>query len=173
MAGRNRQPLSVIQGKGRSNHLTKQVIKERQEQEEAVRGYTDNIVAPTYLTKKQKEEFDKVAAELIRLNIFSNLDVDSLARYIDSKTQYIQLLKDLKKIKSTLTMVDSITGKKMTIANEDYPKLMRVKNTLFNECRAAASDLGLSITSRLKLVIPKTGDGDKPKSEFEQKFGDV
>lgn len=168
MAGRNKQPLSVIQGKGRSNHLTKQVIKERQAQEDAMRGYTDNIVAPSYLTKKQKEEFDSIANELIRLGIFSNLDVDSLARYIDSKTQYLQLIRDLKKIKPT-EMVE-VEGKKKAIANEDYPKLMRVKNTLFNECRAAASDLGLSITSRLKLVIPKQDDNNKPKTEAEKRF---
>lgn len=170
MAGRNKQPLSVIQGKGRSNHLTKQAIKERQEQEDALRGFIDKIEAPSYLTKKQKEDFDKIATELVRLNIFSNLDVDTLARYIDSKTQYLDLLKHIKKIKATEVVM--VQGKKKIFANEDYPKLMRVKNTLFNECRAAASDLGLSITSRLKLVIPKT-DNEKPKSEFEQKFGDV
>ena len=171
MAGRNKQPLSVIQGKGRSNHLTKQAIKERQEQENALRGFTDKIEAPGYLLKKQKEEFDKIATELVRLGIFSNLDVDNLARYIDSKTQYLQLMRELKKIKPT-EMVEMPDGKKKVFANEDYPKLMRVKNTLFNECRAAASDLGLSITSRLKLVIPKT-EKEEPKSEFEQKFGDV
>lgn len=167
MAGRNKQPLSVIQGKGRSNHLTKKDIKERQEQENQMKGFTDNIVAPSYLTKKQKEEFDAIAEELIRLDIFSNLDVDGLARYIDSKTQYKQLIKDLKKIKAT-EVKDTPNGKK-AFANEDYPKLMRVKNTLFNECRAAASDLGLSITSRLKLVIPKA-DEPEPKTEAERRF---
>jgi P27 family predicted phage terminase small subunit len=172
MAGRNKQPLSVIQGKGRSNHLTKKVVKEREEQEKAMRGYTDKIKAPSYLTKKQKEEFDSIVSELVRLGIFSNLDIDTLARYVDSKTQYLDLLKHIKKVKAT-EIVEMPDGKKKAFANEDYPKLMRVKNTLFNECRAAASDLGLSITSRLKLVIPKTDDENKPKSKFEQKFGDV
>ncbi|SFL39051.1 phage terminase, small subunit, putative, P27 family [Gracilibacillus orientalis] len=170
MAGRNKQPLSVIQGKGKSNHLTKDEIKKRQEQENQVKGYTDNIEAPRYLTKKQREEFDRIAYELLRLDIFSNLDVDSLARYIDSKTQYLDLIRHIKKIKPT--EIVEMNGKKKAFANEDYPKLMRVKNTLFNECRAAASDLGLTITSRLKLVIPKT-ENKKTESEFEKKFGDV
>lgn len=169
MAGRKRQPLSVIQGKGRSNHLTKQDVKERQEQEDQVKGYTDNIEAPKYLTKKQKEDFHEIAGELIRLDIFSNLDVDGLARYIDSRDQYIKLIKDIKKVKPTET-IETAAGKKKVISNEDYPVLMRVKNKLFNECRAAASDLGLSITSRLKLVIPKKED-DNPKSEAERRFG--
>ncbi|WP_099157278.1 phage terminase small subunit P27 family [Virgibacillus ndiopensis] len=170
MAGRNKQPLSVIEGKGRSKHITKKVAKERHEQEEAMKGFTDNIVAPSYLTKKQKDEFENISAELIRLNIFSNLDVDGLARYIDSRDQYIKLIKDLKKIKATIT-VKTDEGKSKTFANDDYPKLMRAKNTLFNECRAAASDLGLSITSRLKLVIPKTDADKKPQTEAEKRFG--
>ena len=168
MAGRNKQPLSVIQGKGKSNHLTKKVIKERQEQEDALKGNTDNIVAPDYLTKRQKEEFESLSNELLRLNIFSNLDVDGLARYIDSRDEYIKLVKDLRNMKSTEASI--ITPGK-TVANEDYAKLVRVKNTFFNECKSSAAELGLSITSRLKLVIPKTEE--KPKTEFEKKFGDL
>lgn len=168
MAGRNKEPLAVIQGKGRSNHLTKEEIAKRQEHEEVMRGFTDNITAPSYLTAARKKEFDRLAKELVRLNIFSNLDVDSLARYIDSKTQYIQLVKEIKKIKPT-DIIELPDGSKKVVANEDYPKLMRTKNNLFNECRAAASDLGLTITSRLKLVIPKTEE-EKPKSKWA-KFG--
>ncbi|MFE4525432.1 phage terminase small subunit P27 family [Cytobacillus firmus] len=169
MAGRNREPLAVIQGKGKSNHLTKSEIKKRQQQEEAMRGFKDNIEAPSYLTAAQKKEFNRLSAELVRLNIFSNLDVDSLARYIDSKFQYIQLVKDMKKIKSTevVKLEDETTR---VIANEDFPKLMRTKNTLFNECRSAAADLGLTITSRLKLIIPEPEE-PKPKSEAERRFG--
>ena len=172
MSGRKKQPLSVIQGKGRSNHLTKAEIKEREKQEKAIRGFADNIKVPSYLTKKQKEEFEEIASELIRLNIFSNLDVDALARYIDSRDMYIKLIKEIKKIKAT-ELVEDEDGRKRVIANEDYPKLIRSKNTLFNECRAAASDLGLTITSRLKLVIPNSDGDNIPKSEFESKFGDI
>jgi len=167
VAGRNKQPLSIIQGKGRSNHLTKKVIKERQEQEDALKGNTDNIVAPGYLIKRQKEEFESLSKELVRLNIFSNLDVDGLARYIDSRDEYIKVVKELRDMKST--DIDVVTRK--PISNEDYAKLVRVKNTLFNECKSSSSELGLSITSRLKLVIPKKEE--KPKTDFEKKFGDL
>ncbi|MBT2600956.1 MULTISPECIES: phage terminase small subunit P27 family [unclassified Oceanobacillus] len=168
MAGRNRQPLSVIQGKGKSKHITKEEAKKRQQQEEQLSGYTDKIEAPSYLTKKQKEDFEHLSTELMRLGIFSNLDVDNLARYIDSKTHYLELNRELKKIKPT-EVIELDDGSKRTVHNKDYPALMRVKNNLFNECRAAASDLGLSITSRLKLVIPKAED-DKPKTEAEKRF---
>lgn len=170
MSGRNKQPLAVILGKGKSKHLTKEVIAERQKQEESIKGYTDNIEPPTYLTAAQKREFEKTAVELIRLEIFSNLDVDSLARYIDSKFQYIQLIKEIKKIKPT-EVIELENGSKRVIANDDYPKLMRTKNTLFTECRSAAGDLGLTITSRLKLVMPPKKE--EKKTEFDRKFGDV
>ena len=169
MAGRNKLPLSVIQGRGKSHHLTKDDIKKRQQQENTIKGFTDNIEPPKYLSVVQKREFTKIANELVRLGIFSNLDVDALARYIDSKDQYIKLIKILRKIKPT--MVEEIEGREYVVANEAYTKLMRSKNLLINECRSAANDLGLSITSRLKLVIPKTEE--KPKSEFEKKFGDI
>lgn len=169
MAGRNKQPLQVILGNGRSKHLTKDDIKKRQKHEEKMRGPTENIVAPTYLTAAQKKEFTELAEKLEGLEIFSELDVDSLARYLDSKYQYLQLVKDMRKMKPTET-VALPNGKKVTIANEDYPKLARVKNTLFTECRSAAADLGLTITSRLKLVIPQPQNVEG-KSEAEKRFG--
>lgn len=159
--GRPKQPLAVIQGKGRSNHLTKEEIKKRQEHEERMKGRTDNITAPSYLTKKQKEEFYKIADELVELEIFTNLDVDNLARYIDSRDQYIKVTRALRAMKAVND------GE----ANDDYAKLQRTRNTLFTECRNAASDLGLSITSRLSLVIPKKDEEEV--SEFERKFGDL
>lgn len=159
--GRPKQPLAVIQGKGRSNHLTKEEIKKRQEHEERMKGRTDNIAAPSYLTKKQKEEFYKIADELVELEIFTNLDVDNLARYIDSRDQYIKVTRALRAMKAVND------GE----ANDDYAKLQRTRNTLFTECRNAAGDLGLSITSRLSLVIPKKEEEEV--SEFERKFGDL
>ncbi|MFF5993703.1 phage terminase small subunit P27 family [Lysinibacillus sp. KU-BSD001] len=170
MAGRNKQPLQVIIGKGRSNHLTKDEMKRRQNHEEKMRGPTENIVPPSYLTAAQKKEFMELAEKLVALDIFSELDVDALARYLDSKYQYLQLVKEMRKMKPTITIEDEETGKKTVFANDDYPKLARVKRGLFSECRAAASDLGLTITSRLKLVIP-TPTIAQGSSEAEKRFG--
>src|SRR5690625_4335353 len=161
MAGRKRQPLAVIQGKGKSNHLTKKDIREREEQESALRGNADKVIAPEHLTKKQKEEFDRIATDLVDLNIFSNLDVDFLSRYIESKSEYEKVTKEMRGI-NNLSDPDAI---------KLYSELRINRNTFFNECKTAAVELGLSITSRLKLVVPKTEK--KEVSEFEKKFGDV
>lgn len=154
MAGRNRQPLAVIQGKGRSNHLTKEEIARRKEHEERMRGNTDKVEPPEYLLKKQKEEFEEIASELLNLGIMSNLDVDTLARYIVAKTEYERLGPVIRK----LNPIDDIDA---------YTRLNRTRKQLSDECRSYANDLGLTITSRLKLVIPKAED-EKPKNKFEK-----
>lgn len=169
MAGRNKQPLQVILGKGRSKHLTNAEIKKRKLHEDNMQGPVDNIEIPSYLTAAQKKEFAEIAEKLVGLGIFSELDVDSLARYLDSKLHYLQVVKEMRKIKPTL-MIEDEMGEKFVVANDNYPKLARVKSQLFNECRAAASDLGLSITSRLKLVIPNPINLDE-KTEAEKRFG--
>ncbi len=156
LAGRKKQPLSVIQGKGKSHHLTKDEIKKRKEHEEKMRGNTDKVEAPEYLLKKQKEEFNSIASELLNLGIISNLDVDGLARYIEAKTEYQRLGPVIRK----LNPVEDI---------EAYTKLNRTRKQLSDECRSYANDLGLTITSRLKLVIPEKEEG-KQESKWS-KFG--
>lgn len=162
MAGRPRQPLSVIQGKGKSNHISKSEAKKRKKQEEHAKGFSDNIVAPDYLLKKQKDEFHKIANELMRLDIFSNLDVDFLARYIDSKAEYEKITKAMRSIKRPQSDPETM---------KLYTDLRLNRNTFYNECRAAATELGLSITSRLKLVIPEKEE--KEQSDFDRSFGNV
>lgn len=171
MAGRKKQPLSVIQGKGRSNHITKEEAKRRKSHEDKMKGSTDKVAPPDYLTKKQKEEFSDLADELMKLEIFSNLDIDQLARYIDSRDQYIRVTKALRTVKPVDHHIDLDTGKKQKNASENFDNLVRVRNKLFTECRQAATELGLSITSRLKLAIPDKEDNEP--SEFEKKFGDI
>lgn len=155
MAGRKKQPLSVIQGNGKSHHLTKDEVKRRADHEEKMKGKTDKIVAPSYLLKKQKDEFDAIAAELMDLEIMNNLDVDTLARYIEAKSEYRRLGPIIRHLRP----VDDI---------ETYTKLSRIRKQLSDECRAYANDLGLTITSRLKLVIPKKEE--KSESKWS-KFG--
>ncbi|MGF9978685.1 phage terminase small subunit P27 family [Viridibacillus arvi] len=157
MAGRNKQPLTVIQGKGASKHITKDEAKRRAAHEEKMRGNNDKVEAPEYLLKKQKEEFEAIAAELLDLDIMSNLDVDTLARYIEAKSEYQRLGPVIRKLNPVGDL-------------DTYTKLSRTRKQLSDECRSYASDLGLTITSRLKLVIPATSTVEA-KTEAEKRFG--
>ena len=152
MAGQ-RLPTAVVQARG-SKHFTKAEIQERQERE--IKPVTDNIIAPGYLTKKQKEEFKKIANQLKKLNIMGETDVDALARYIVANDFYVNAVKQMRKpeVKSDPIM---------------FTAWAKVQERYFKQCRASANDLGLSISSRCKLVVPEAKK-ETPKENKFQKF---
>ena len=152
MAGQ-RLPLEVVQARG-SKHLTKAEIQERQERE--IKPITDNIIAPDYLTKKQKDEFYRIADQLKKLKILGETDVDALARYITANDFYINAVK---KMRTKEVKDDPIK----------FGAWAKIQERYFKQCRASANDLGLSISSRCKLVVPEKKD-DKPKENKFKKF---
>jgi P27 family predicted phage terminase small subunit len=155
-----RQPIDLILHKGKKN-LTKQEIEERRAQE--IKAPTDNIEPPSYLnTKKLKEKFNNLADELKRIEIMSNLDTDALARFVFAQDMYEKLTKQLSKIKP---IIKDEAGN--LIENEVYSKSLINQDKLFKQCRQAASDLGLTISSRCKLVVPKPPE-EKPDNKFSK-----
>lgn len=153
MAGQ-RLPLEVVQARG-SKHLTKAEIQERQERE--IKPITDDIIAPDYLTKKQKDTFYKLSGQLQKLKIMGETDVDALARYIVANDSYVHATKQLRK---TDVKNDPILYDKWTTIQEKYFKMVR----------ASANDLGLSISSRCKLVVPGANKEEAPKVNKFAKF---
>ena len=152
MAGQ-RLPLELVQARG-SKHLTKAEIQERQERE--IKPITDNIIAPGYLTKKQKEEFYRIADQLKKLNILGETDVDALGRYIMSRDMYENAVKQMRK--------PEVKNNPLT-----FEKWLNIQDKLFKQCRASANDLGLSISSRCKLVVPEAKK-ETPKENKFKKF---
>lgn len=153
MAGQ-RLPIEVVQARG-SKHLTKAEIQERQERE--IKPITDDIIAPDYLTKKQKDIFYKLASQLEKLKIMGETDVDALARYIVSNDSYIHATKQLRKS----------DVKNDPIAFDAWSK---IQERNFKMVRSSANDLGLSISSRCKLVVPGANKEDTPKENKFKKF---
>lgn len=145
---RPRQPINLLEAKGKK-HLTKAEIEERRSTE--VTASDDNIVAPEYLTAKQKREFDKIAKQLVDIKIMANLDCDALARFIIAKDQYVKFTKIVRKIPDDWKLINSLD------------KATLIQDRAFKQCRAAASDLGLTITSRCKLIIPKKEEKQESK----------
>ncbi|KGO12704.1 terminase [Clostridium botulinum] len=149
---RPRQPIDLIVAKGKKN-LTKKEIEERKSSE--VKAPADKIKSPSYLPNNLKKEFKRIAGELIDIGIMSNLDCEALARFIVSEYNYQKITKKLLK-----------TG----VDNEKYLDLLLMQEKLFKMCRQSAGDLGLTISSRCKLVVPKKED-KKELTEEEKLFG--
>ena len=153
MAGQ-RLPIEVVQARG-SKHLTKAEIQERKERE--IKPVTDDIIAPDYLTKKQKDTFYKLSAQLEKLKIMGETDVDALARYIVANDSYVHATKQLRK--------SEVKNDPMK-----YESWSKIQERNFKMVRASANDLGLSISSRCKLVVPGANKEDKPKENKFAKF---
>ena len=147
-----RKPIELVIATGKKN-LTKAEIKERLETE--VKPVTDNITAPAYLTKKQRSEFDRISAQLQKLKIMGETDIDALARYIVANDFYINAVKQLRK-----TEVKN---------NPDwFEKWSKIQERYFKQCRSSANDLGLSISSRCKLVVPAIKEPPKKENKFSK-----
>lgn len=176
---RPRQPVDLLLYKGKKN-LTKKEIEERKENE--IKAPADKIRAPSYLPKELRRDFKKISDDLQKIGIMSNLDVDALARYLISRQMYLQVTEALLHrspvIQYEARESDQIDGELIPnttlkeIASGVYSDLLQNQDKLFKQCRQAASDLGLTISSRCKLVVPKKEEKRQP-SEFEERFGDV
>ena len=92
MAGRKKEPIDLIQAKGRK-HLTKAEIEKRRAEE--VKVDLVDVKPPDYLTPEQREEFIDIARKLKHIKIMTELDEEALARYITTNEEYKKLDKKL------------------------------------------------------------------------------
>lgn len=156
MAGRQKIPASIIEMRGKS-HLSKEEIRNRKEEE--IKVDSDKVKAPSYLPPDLKREFNKIAKDLLEVGLITNLDVDTLARYVQSKKLYLELTNKL------------LENPNIMIEEKD---ILIQQDKLFKQCRQTATDLGLTITSRCKIVLPKTKEEKKkPQNESEALFGNI
>ena len=161
--GNQKQPIDLVIAKGKK-HLTKKEIEERKNSEIKV-PYTD-VKPPEYLTDEQKDEFKKIADILLSIKIMTELDEDCLAHYIISNTNYITYTKELRNINNKLQKTKSAAKKKEYMSQIDL--YLIYQDRALKQCRACANDLGLSISSRCKLVMPPSKE--EPKENKFNKF---
>jgi P27 family predicted phage terminase small subunit len=173
--GRARQPVNLLVYKGNKN-LTKKEIEERSSLE--VKAPADNIKPPSNLPRELKKEFKKISNELMRIGIMTNLDVDALARFLIAQKLYWEITDTVMRLPHTIEVPswkkdkhgESYQDGMKEVANPAYTDTLKNQNTLFKQCQASASDLGLTISSRCRLVMPKSEE--KPKTEAQKRFGD-
>lgn len=146
-----RQPIQLIQAKG-NKHLTKSEIEERTNSE--IAPITDGIAPPDYLNEEQKERFRAVAEDLQALEIMGKTDCDALARYVVVEELFESASKTLQD-PEVLADPEQVVSATLTLEK------------CFKMCRAAAGDLGLTITSRCKLVVPKPPE-EKKQNKFSR-----
>lgn len=160
---RPREPIDLIAAKGRK-HLTISEYKERKQAE--VTAPADNVKPPSFLSKKEREKFEELSKQLIGLKVMSNLDCDVLARYIRAETEYVKVTRQLQKIKFVPDRKSMVTeDAQLAEQYAQYNYLSKIQNRFMKACNENARELGLTISSRCRLVIPKEKD-EKPENKF-------
>lgn len=161
--GNQKQPIDLIIAKGKK-HLTKQEIEERKRIEVKV-NFTD-VTPPEYLSEEQKQEFLRISNILLNIGIMSELDEDCLAHYLIANTNYIRYTKKINELElEKLKKRKSETIRKIEAEIDLY---LTYQDRALKQCRACANDLGLSISSRCKLVMPPSKE--EPKENKFSKF---
>lgn len=174
MAGQ-RQPTDLVVMKGKK-HFTKAEIEARKNAE--VIAPNDKVKPPSYLTPEQKKKFRKLSKELLEIKLIANVDCDALARLLIAQDQYIEITE---KIRATPLMVDvpvyetqenPDTGKEervqvgtREVVNGERERLMIIQDRCMKQCRQGASDFGMTVSSRCRLIVPKAKD-TKPENKF-------
>ena len=111
---------------------------------------------PDYLTEQQKKDFRRFARQLLALDVgFCQMDVEFLAWYIVARDEYEV---------ASIHVQDAL----MDGASKPAATWIKTRNTLFAQARACANELGLTISSRCKLVIPQREDDEADRNPIIQ-----
>lgn len=145
MAGRPRKHSTQI-----NSHKTKAEIAQRQQEEAAAGSDKFNHVTltpPAYLDEAAKTEYRRVAP------LLKNLDVTSLDRQV--------LIDYCNSVSMFQKAVKSVNKDGLLIGDKKNPAVA-IMLDMQKEIRANASQLGMTLDSRMKLVKPtdKTEDED-------------
>lgn len=134
-------------------HRTNAEIVERVNTE-IVTELPKRILPPSYLPDSMRDEFRQIAKQLGALHIFCALDYDMLARYLIARAAWLKSQAQANHALAAGDMSESLGWGKSA-------------NMYFSQCHACAQALGLSITSRCRLVVPappKDEAADDPMS---------
>ena len=139
MAGR-RQPTDVVIANGRK-HLSRAEEAERRSGE--VKAPTAKTAKPPkWLPENLKKDFRAIGKKLIVIGLYSDLDADTLGRYLVAQHQWLIATAETEK---ALVQRDQETADAWG----------RIQDRYFKQARNTAADMGLTVTSRCRLVVPE------------------
>lgn len=147
-----RQPTDVIINNGRK-HLSKSEEAARRKKEVSVSA-PKTAIPPKWMPDTLKKEFRALGKLLIAAGLYTKLDADTLARYLVAQHQWIIATAEAEK---ALAQRDQ----------EQADAWGRVQERYFKQARNCANDMGLTVTSRCRLVVP---EGSPQKTEDENPF---
>ena len=150
-----RQPTDLVVANGRK-HLSRAEEDERRNREVKAPP-AQKATAPKWLPEVMRKEFRSTGKRLIALGLYSDLDADTLGRYLVAHHQYL-----------------SATGyANAALRAGNLPQADawgRIQDRYFKQARNCANDLGLTVTARCRLVMPSAPVADDPDDEFTRRL---
>ena len=135
-----RQPTDLILINGRK-HLSQSEEAERRAHEAKVPP-AKSPKPPPWLDEGLRKEFRKLGKQLIAVGLYTDLDADILAMYLTARHQWETATRETEQ---SLILGDMNGADKWSKTQERF----------FKAARSCASDLGLSVTARCRLVVPQ------------------
>lgn len=155
MSGK-RQPTDLVVAKGRK-HMTQAEEDQRRDQEVYVPP-PDAAVPPKWLSKKHHKEFHEIGEILRSAGLYAELDRDVLAQYFVCRERWLH--------------ADKLAAKAIRDKDEKLAKEWSgVQSSYFKQARQCAESMGLSVTSRCRIVVPAAvinAAGAAPEDEADE-----
>lgn len=151
-----RQPTALVEANGRK-HLTEAEMDHRRDQEVHVPP-PDKAVPPRWLPKRLHPEFEEIGEILRAAGLYAELDRDVLGQYFLARERW---LKADKKAAAAIRADDEKLAREWT----------GVQGTYFKQARQCAESMGLSVTSRCRIVVPAAvvnAAGAAPENEDDE-----
>lgn len=146
-----RQPTDVIVANGRK-HLSKTEEAERRGHEVRVER-PKTAKPPKWLPAQLAKDFRALGKKLIAVGLYTDLDADTLGRYLVAQHQWVI---------ATQATENALAAKDQ----EEADRWGRLQDRYFKQARNCANDMGLTVTSRCRLVVPEgaeqSGEEDNP-----------
>lgn len=161
--GRRAKPVALHLVTGNKNRLTKAEIEKRKAGEEKVRPPSDGVKPPSWLGRKAKTLFRRLVKDMKETELYTNVDVETMAVYCDAVERYAQAAEEIDRNGIT------IMGAQGAPIQNPAVLVATKYASIISRC---ASKLGLDPSSRASLAIPR----EEPKKEttpFEAMYADV
>ena len=142
-------------------HMTRAEEDARRDREVVVPA-PQKAKPPKWLPKPLHREFRALGRQLIDVGLYTDLDADNLGRYLMAHHEY-QV--------ATLEVERALSAQPRDADTVD--RWGRVQERYFKQARNCANDMGLTVSSRCRLVIPSALPAaaftpDENEDEFSQ-----
>lgn len=138
-----RMTTDALKGRGKK-HLSKKEEADRRAGEVSV-PVADKAKPPKWLPEELKKAFRRLGKLLIQAGLYTELDADTLGRYLVAQDQWIQATQEASRYLSTKDQ-------------EKADAWGKIQERYFKQARSCANDMGLTVTSRCRLVVPGAGE---------------